>query len=45
MYNKKPQIKLYKYENNTFVLQAIIDDYQEVSLKEINMKQDNSQSQ
>ncbi|MBR3197088.1 MAG: hypothetical protein IKF66_01155 [Methanobrevibacter sp.] len=33
MYNKKPQIKLYKYENNTFVLQAIIDDYQEVSFE------------
>lgn len=33
MYNEKPQIKLYKYENNAFVLQAIIDDYQEVSFE------------
>ena len=30
-YKEKPQIKLYKYENSAFVLQAIIDDYQEVS--------------
>lgn len=27
----KPQIKLYKYENSTFVLQAIIDDFQDCS--------------
>ncbi len=30
-YKEKPQLKLYKYENNAFVLQAIIDDYQEAS--------------
>lgn len=30
-YNEQLQIKLYKYENNSFVLQAIIDDYQEIS--------------
>jgi len=30
-YKDKPQIKLYKYENASFVLQAIIDDYQEIS--------------
>lgn len=30
-YKQKPQLKLYKYENNAFVLQAIIDDYQEAS--------------
>ena len=32
-YKEKPQIKLYKYENSRFVLQAIIDDYQEVSFE------------
>lgn len=30
-YKTKPQLKLYKYENSAFVLQAIIDDYQEAS--------------
>ena len=33
-YKKKPQIKLYKYENSAFVLQAIIDDYQECSFED-----------
>lgn len=32
-YKDKPQIKLYKYETNSFVLQAIIDDYQECSFE------------
>ena len=32
-YKEKPQLKLYKYENSAFVLQAIIDDYQEVSFE------------
>ena len=32
-YKDKPQIKLYKYENSAFVLQAIIDDFQEVSFE------------
>ena len=32
-YRDKPQIKLYKYENSAFVLQAIIDDFQEVSFE------------
>ena len=32
-YKDKPQIKLYKYENSSFVLQAIIDDFQEVSFE------------
>ena len=32
-YKEKPQIKLYKYENSFFILQAIIDDYQEVSFE------------
>ena len=32
-YREKPQLKLYKYENSAFVLQAIIDDYQEVSFE------------
>lgn len=31
MYNEKINLKLFTYENNSFVLQAIIDDYQEVS--------------
>ena len=30
-YNDALQIKLYKYENNAFVVEAIIDDYQEIS--------------
>ena len=32
-YKEKPQIKLYKYENSSFILQAIIDDYQECSFE------------
>jgi hypothetical protein len=32
-YKDKPQIKLYKYEYSAFVLQAIIDDFQEVSFE------------
>jgi hypothetical protein len=32
-YKEKPQIKLYKYQNNNFVLQAVIDDYQECSFE------------
>ena len=32
-YKDKPQIKLYKYENFAFVLQAIIDDFQEISFE------------
>jgi len=32
-YKEKPQIKLYKYENSAFILQAIIDDYQECSFE------------
>ena len=32
-YKEKPQLKLYSYSNNEFVLQAIIDDYQEVSFE------------
>ena len=32
-YKSKPQIKLYKYENSAFVLQAIIDDFEEVSFE------------
>lgn len=32
-YKEKPQIKLYKYQNDTFVLQAIIDDFQECSFE------------
>ena len=32
-YKDKPQIKLYKYENNTFVMQAQIDDFEEVSFE------------
>ena len=32
-YKDKPQINLYKYEDSAFVLQAIIDDYQEVSFE------------
>ena len=33
-YKDKPQLKLYKYENNSFILQAIIDDYQECSFED-----------
>lgn len=32
-YKEKPQIKLYAFKNNTFTLQAIIDDYQECSFE------------
>jgi len=32
-YKEKPQLKLYKYENSAFILQAIIDDYQECSFE------------
>lgn len=32
-YKEKPQIKLFKYENSQFVLQAIIDDYSEYSFE------------
>lgn len=32
-YKEKPQLKLYAYQNNAFVLQAVIDDYQEVSFE------------
>ena len=32
-YKEKPQLKLYAYKNNAFVLQAIIDDYAEVSFE------------
>ena len=32
-YKEKPIIKLYKYENNSFIPQAIIDDYQECSFE------------
>lgn len=32
-YKEKPQIKLYKYENSAFVLQAIIDDFVECSFE------------
>lgn len=32
-YKEKPQIKLFKFENSAFVLQAIIDDYQECSFE------------
>ena len=32
-YKDKPQIKLYKFENNAFILQAIIDDFQEISFE------------
>ena len=32
-YKEKPQIKLYAYQNNSFILQAIIDDYQEASFE------------
>ena len=32
-YKEKPIIKLYKFENNSFVMQAQIDDFQEVSFE------------
>ena len=32
-YKEKPQLKLYAFQNNSFQLQAIIDDYQEVSFE------------
>ena len=32
-YKDKPQIKLYKFQDSAFVLQAIIDDFQEVSFE------------
>lgn len=32
-YKEKPQLKLYAFSNNEFVLQAIIDDYAEVSFE------------
>ena len=32
-YKDKPQIKLYKYTNGSFVMQAQIDDFQEVSFE------------
>jgi len=32
-YKEKPQLKLYSYQNNSFILQAIIDDYQEASFE------------
>ena len=32
-YKEKPQLKLYSYSNNEFILQAIIDDYAEVSFE------------
>ena len=31
MYNEKINLKLYTFENNTFVMQAIIDNYEEIS--------------
>lgn len=32
-YKEKPILKLYKFENNSFILQAQIDDYQEASFE------------
>lgn len=32
-YKEKPQLKLFAFENNAFVLKAIVDDYQEVSIE------------
>ena len=32
-YKDKPQIRLYKFETSVFILQAIIDDFQEVSFE------------
>ena len=33
-YKETPQLKLYKYENSAFILQAIIDDFQECSFED-----------
>lgn len=33
-YKEKPQLKLYAFTNNQFILQAIIDDYQECSFED-----------
>lgn len=33
-YKEKPILKLYKYENNSFIMQAQIDDYQETSFED-----------
>ena len=32
-YKEKPQLKLFAYQNNSFILQAIIDDYEECSFE------------
>ena len=32
-YKTKPILKLYKYQNNSFIMQAMIDDFQEVSFE------------
>jgi len=32
-YKEKPQLKLYAFQNNSFILQAIIDDYAEASFE------------
>lgn len=32
-YKDKPQVKLYKFENNAFILNAIIDDFQDISFE------------
>ena len=32
-YKEKPQLKLYKFQDNTFILQAIIDDIQQTSFE------------
>lgn len=32
-YKEKPQIKLYRHENSDFILEAIIDDYQDCSFE------------
>ena len=32
-YLEKPFLKLFAYQNNTFVLKAIIDDYAEISFE------------
>ena len=33
-YKEKVNLKLYTYENNSFVMQAIIDDYEEISFSD-----------
>ena len=33
-YKNKPQLKLYKYNGTSFILQAIIDDYMEFSFED-----------